>query len=476
MPMMLRLVRRLRVALILAVLLLVALMPAVASGYADLRHAEQLKRAGEVPLAAQYYEKAAMKLPWKTELWDSAASSYAIAGNWGKAMPLFDFEKRLGLLSSESWVLYGIGYQVAGRSQAALDTWIEGLKHYPMEPTFYYWISTEYRQRNDFAAEAQALSTWVTTGHPRAEHYYRLGQLLMATGPDAARADLQRAASLDDAYAPAADSLEASLDLAALQPDRSSRLVVLGRGLGLVSEWPLAQDDFQQAAHADPRNALAWAWLGEARQQNKLDGKASLDNALAIDSTSALVHALRGLYWRRQAQYSAALAEYRSAAALDTGNAEWQAAVGDSYALTGDLVSALASYQKATSLSPGQAVYWRRLAQFCADYGVQVEDVGLPAARKAEQIAPNDPQVLDTLGWTYAQAGLLYNAEQTLKRVIDLKPQQTILASATLHLAETLLRKGDQAGALRELQLARQIDPDGPAGTLAAQLIQQYFP
>ena len=103
--------------------------------------------------------------------------------------------------------------------------------------------------------------------------------------------------------------------------------------------------------------------------------------------------------------------------------------------------------------------------------------IGLPAARKAAQIAPNDPQVLDTLGWTFAQAGLLYNAEQTLNRAIKLEPSMTtVLASAHLHLAETFLRKGDQASALRELRIVQELDPAGPFGTTAAQIIQQYFP
>ena len=132
--------------------------------------------------------------------------------------------------------------------------------------------------------------------------------------------------------------------------------------------------------------------------------------------------------------------------------------LGEAYSLTGDLVSSLEAYQTATVLAPDNATYWRLLAMFCADNAVQVLDLGLPTARKAAELAPKDPQVLDALGWSYAQAGLLYNAEQTLMKATAIAPD---LALAHLHLAETYLRKGDQTSAVDQLNLARQLDGDG---------------
>jgi len=113
------------------------------------------------------------------------------------------------------------------------------------------------------------------------------------------------------------------------------------------------------------------------------------------------------------------------------------------------------------------------LAMFCADNGVQVLDVGLPAAKKAAELAPHDPQSLDALGWSYAQSGLLYDAEQTLLGAIKAAPDSAL---AHLHLAETYLRQGNNGSALNELKLARQFDANGSTGLFAAQLLKQYFP
>ncbi len=470
---MVRWVGRLRVFLILLLLLVAVIAPVVVSGYADLSRAGEFKRTGQAALAADYYQLAARKLPWKEELWSLAASSYALGGSCKDAMPLFELGKRQGTLSADSWILYGVCYELDGRYQAARAVWSDGLKQYPDEAVFYAYFAAEEQRRNDFAAEAHDLAIWVASGQAKAVSHYRLGELLMALNPDQARAQFHQAVSMDKAFDSAVLTLNASLDLAAQESDPSPQLVILGRGLGLVSEWPLAQYDFQQAVNADPKNAEAWAWLGEAQQENKLDGKPALDRALELDASNPLVHGLRGLYWRRNARYAAALAEYQAAAKLEPKNAEWQAALGDTYTSSGDLVSALAAYQAATSLAPTNATYWRLLALFSADNGVQVFDIGLPAAKKAAGIAPNDPQVLDTLGWTYAQAGLLNTAEQTLIKALKAAPD---FALAHLHLGEVYLKQGRPSLASHELSLAHQLDPAGPAGAYAAQLLKQYFP
>lgn len=464
---------RARVVLILLALAATIVAPVVVSGYVDLRRADGFQRKGLSWLAAQNYESAAKKLPWEPQLWDLAAFSYADALKWDNAMPLFRLGKKLGVLSSRSWVQYGLGYYYRGQILEAASIWREGLQHYPKEATFYYYFAGMDRYNNDFAAEARDLGVWVTEGKPTEEDLYELGKLLMASDPGRARSEFKQVVAIDPDSSSWMQTLNSSLDLANLEASPSRRLVIIGRAVGLVNDWPLAKYDFQQAVDADPKNAEAWAWLGEAQQQNKVDGKTALDKALELDPNSPLVHGLRALYWKRQGKYKAELAEYQEAASLEPKNADWQVALGDAYTSTGDLVSALAAYVSATSLAPDNATYWRLLALFSADNGVQVLDVGLPAAKKAAEIAPDDPQVLDALGWTCAQAGLLTTAEQTLNKAIKVSPDS---ASAHLHLAETFLRGGNTASALAELRKVVELDPNGPSGAYADQLLKQYFP
>ena len=264
-----------------------------------------------------------------------------------------------------------------------------------------------------------------------------------------------------------------ALKAAGNESDPARRLVIIGRGLGLVEEWGLASSAFEKATNQDGTNAEAWAWLGEARQHQGQDGRQELDKALALGPQDPVVHALRGLYWRRKGNYPNALAEDQKALQIDPANPAWQVTVGEAYTLNGDLVSALSAYQKGTSLAPNDASYWRLLAMFCADNNVQVLQIGLPAAQKAAELAPADAQALDALGYSYLRAGYLYNAEQNLLKAVKAAPE---LAETHLHLAETYLQKGDRTSALDQLTLARQLDTNGPTGQFAEQLIKEYYP
>lgn len=482
---MFRWVVRARVVLILVLLALAIYTPVVTSGYMDvsrgddaLRHEDYVVRImqqfsiDDYASAAQSYESASWKLPWRPELLEQAAMAMSHVNN-DEAIALFEKARERGALSADGWDMYGFQYWATSRDQEALTIWSAGLKHYPTYRQFYASMHLAYRQLQDFPQEQTSLAQWLDSANGTAMEHYELGELLMASSSDKARAELRRAVSMEAGYADAVETLETSLTLADLEASPSRRLVIIGRGLGLVNGWPLAQYDFQQAVNADPQDAEAWAWLGEAQQQNKQDGKAALDEALELDPKDAIVRALRGLYWKRHGEYAQQLEEYQTAAQIEPDNPQWQAALGEAYTLQGDMVAALAAYQKATALAPNEATYWRLLALFCADNGVQVYDLGLPAARKAAELAPKDPQVLDALGWSYAQAGLLSTAVETLVQAASLSPDS---ASLHLHLAEAYLRQGDQSSAYQQLKKVVDLDGEGPAGQMASQLLQQYFP
>jgi tetratricopeptide (TPR) repeat protein len=250
-------------------------------------------------------------------------------------------------------------------------------------------------------------------------------------------------------------------------------MVTIGRALGLVQEWDLSLAAFEKANTLNAENAEAWAWLGEAKQQTGQDGRAELDRAAALDHTSVVVLALRGLYWNRQEKYPQMLAEYLLAANYEPDNPAWQTELGNAYVKNGDLVAALAAYQHATELAPNESIYWRLLAAFCAENGAHLEDVGLPAAQKAVDLAPDDPPALDALGWVYLSSGRYANAEQILLDVIKRFPDHL---PARIHLALTYLAQGNRAAAFDHLTYVQTADPNGANGETAKQLLKQYFP
>jgi Flp pilus assembly protein TadD len=258
--------------------------------------------------------------------------------------------------------------------------------------------------------------------------------------------------------------------LASLNDSTSARLVIVGRGLGLVSEWQLARGAFESAVQADEKNAEAWAWLGEAKQQTDEsgDGSVELERALALNPNLPTVHGLRGLYFRRVGNFSQALAEFQSAAQLEPANPAWFVSIGESYAKLGDLIRALEAYQTATTLAPEDPNYWRLLAIFCAQNNINVSDVGVRAAQQAVLVGEADTDSLDLLGWLLTLASRSDEAERMLVRSLELDSQN---ASAHLHLGTLYLETDERALAYDHLVQARDL-----GNNEAGMILKQYFP
>ncbi len=462
--------KKIVVPVTLTVLLAAIFLPIILVGYFSLKQAESQFAAQDYLRAADSFEQAARFLPWRDDLWEKAGIAAFANGDAAEAI---DFFKRAPTLSAEGWMWLGYSYYATGDSVSATNALKESLKLNQL-PSVYNLLVVIYRQQKNWTAERDSLENQLRLDAGNTHARYRLGLLLTVLEPEQALTNLMLASSLNPEFDPAVQTLRAALNLSSTQPDASQQMVTLGRALGLVQEWDLSVAAFEKAIALDEKNAEAWAWLGEAKQQSGGGGgRAELDRAVALDHTSVIVRALRGLYWNRQGKYPQMLAEYLLAAEYEPTNPTWQAEIGNAYMKRGDLIAALTAYQNATELAPDESTYWRLLAVFCAENGVHLEDVGLPAAQKAVDLAPDDPSVLDALGWAYLSSGRYANAEQTLLDVIERFPDHL---SAHIHLAMTYLAQGNRAAAFDKLTYVQSADPNGANGEMAGWLLKHYFP
>lgn len=460
------------VFLILLAFFIAIFAPIIFSGYADLRSAQSANAESNFKDAAQKYESAAHKLFWRNDLWEQAGFSAYRAQSMGESIRLLEIARQKNSLSDKGWYALGLAYWMNKDHKTALSIWQAGVKLYPNYAPMVDRLSIAYHENGDYVSEQSALIKRLALAEDASAHY-RLGLLFTLSDSNRALQELIAASSLDPQFDPAVQTLRAALNIAALKNAPSDRFIAIGRGLGLVEEWGLASKAFESAVGADAKNAEAWAWLGEARQQTGQAGSDELNKALSLDPHNSFVRGLRGLYWRRRENYAEALNEYLQAAQIEPSNPAWQVSVGEAYAQNGNLVLALAAYQKATDLAPNDATYWRLLAMFCSDNAARVSDIGLPAAQKAADLAPKDAQVLDALGWSYLNAGYLFHAEQTLLKAVEAAPDSAIIH---VHLAEMYWQKGDKPSALNELTRAQRLDSGGTVGGFAGKLLKQYFP
>lgn len=449
-------------------LLLVIGVPDLLVGYASLSRAEEARALGRHQRAADEYIRAAQLLFWRSDLYEPIAVSSARAGDYQTAVAYFQRAKEL---SASDWVWFCFSSVSANDLDAALQICNAGAQTQPSAP-LYTILAELYRDKEDWLAEKDALEKTAQLDSQDAYAAYRLALLTTLYAPEAALPELVRAATLNPEADSATQTLRAALAIADQQRDPSVKKIVIGQALGLTQEWKLAKVAFEQAIALDSQNAEAQAWLGEAKQQTGQDGRAELDRALTLDGASANIRALRALYWNRQGKYQQALAESLLAVEYAPNDARWRAALGEAYVRAGDLVAALTAYQKATELAPQDALYWRLLSAFCADNEAQVEAIGLPAALRAYEISPNDPAVLDALGYSYYLTAQYLDAEKALTRAVEIAPH---FYAAQLHLALTYLVQGNRAAAYDSFVSMRDAADAGAYAQIAADLLQKYF-
>lgn len=451
-----------------SILILSIILPILIVGYSKLNQAEEAQQRGDYRLAAESYIHSAKFLFWRADLPEKAGISYAQSGDYLPAVEQFYKTENL---TEDGWVWFCTSLIYLEKFPDAVSTCNEGAAQYD-SAELYRLLGFVYQSQKNWVAEKTALENQTRLDPADAYAAYRLGLLLTLFAPEDALPELTRASTLNPEIDSAVQTLRAALAVSGEQSDRSMQMVILGQAFGLVQDWELASAAFEQAVIRDEKNAEAWAWLGEAKQQLGQDGSAELDQAVALDRNSVNVRALRGLYWSRLGEYDRMLAEYQVAAAIEPQNPRWQASIAEAYSRLGNLVAALEAYQIAVELAPEVGEYWRLLAIFCAENSVQAEEIGLPAAQQALALTPNDPGALDAVGFVYLSTGRYASAEEALKFAIEIAPDYF---PAHIHLAMTYLAQGNQVAAFNSLTYVRDADSAGVYAETAQQLLDKYF-
>jgi len=456
----------LRALPILLIIALVIITPVIFSGYSELDKGNTAQSYLE---AAQHHRSAAQRLPWRADLYELSGHEYYYAKEYALAEASYQKAFQRHALSAEGWVAWGDVHYWLGDADRAAEIWEQGLEQPQPSENLYARLAQIYQEKQDYAKAAEYLQRYVSGHVLDASAHYWLGLLLTLSDPQTAASELINASQLDPELDPAVQTLRTALNLASLSDTPSAQLVVIGRGLGLVSEWELAQAAFEQAIQADENNAEAWAWLGEAQQQaGSAEAFTALERAVSLNPNSSVVRGLRGLYYQRVGNNREALTEFQAAAKLQPDDPALYVSIGESFSKLGDMIRALEAYQSAAALVPEDVKYWRLLAQFCGQNNINVKDVGIPAAQQAVVIQPDDAGLHDLLGWLLLLDARYPEAERTLLHALELDSQN---ASTHFHLGMLYLQLEDRTLAQGYFVRARDL-----GNTDAQAVLNQYFP
>ena len=255
--------------------------------------------------------------------------------------------------------------------------------------------------------------------------------------------------------------------------DRSYSLAQVGQTLVRHDEWTSAVWAFQHALEQNPEYIEARAYLGLALDRAGQNGLEPLKSVVNTLPNAALPRIFLALHWQALNQPERARQQLEIAARLDPTNPAVPAELGTAYAALGDIRPAIAAFRLATELAPEDPRFWLLLAQYSTANEIEVQTLGLPAARNALALNPDDPAATDTLGYAHFLLGNLHLADRLLWRAINLEPHR---AASQFHLGLLRQAQGDLVRARASLELAIQLDQDGPISQLAKRVLIHIHP
>lgn len=115
-----------------------------------------------------------------------------------------------------------------------------------------------------------------------------------------------------------------------------------------------------------------------------------------------------------------------------------------------------ADFRKALELYPDQPLVLNYLGYSWIDQGINLEEA-FKMLRRAVEMRPNDGYIVDSLGWAHFKLGQYIEATQTLERAISLKPSDPVLND---HLGDAYWRVDRKIEARFQWNHARDFGPE----------------
>jgi Flp pilus assembly protein TadD len=110
--------------------------------------------------------------------------------------------------------------------------------------------------------------------------------------------------------------------------------------------------------------------------------------------------------------------------------------------------------RKIMKLAPNNQHAYNALGYSLAERNIRLDEA-YALIEKAMQLAPEDPFIMDSMGWVQFRMGRLKDAETSLKRAYELRPDPEI----AVHLGEVLWVKGQKEAAQKLWRDAQSKDP-----------------
>jgi tetratricopeptide (TPR) repeat protein len=167
-------------------------------------------------------------------------------------------------------------------------------------------------------------------------------------------------------------------------------------------------------------------------------------------------------------EYEAALAALQKALALDAQRAQPYFLLGTLHEAQQQMGKAKKRYEKALELNQHHALAANNLAWIYLEVAGDV-DRAWSLASRAYELAPQDPNVMDTMGWIYFKNSSYDRAMNLFKDAVSQKPGESIYH---YHLGMTQFKMGAKKAARQALKKSLKLNLDHSEYRNAVEVLQ----
>jgi tetratricopeptide (TPR) repeat protein len=205
-------------------------------------------------------------------------------------------------------------------------------------------------------------------------------------------------------------------------------------------------------------------------EQEKInDARGYFEKAIEIEPNLLPPYEILARIALKDKNFKDAIARYEEILAKKPDYLAGFMAIGTIYDQQGDSMKAEEYYRKALSIKKDFGAAANNLAWKLAEKGENIDEA-LEFARIAKEQMPDNPSVMDTLGWIYFLKGSYLNAISELQDSVERVPENPVI---NYHLGMALLKNNKPVEAGEYLKKALTLDPGFKGAEEAKKVLEE---